>query len=159
MNLIDRRLGLLFAAFVVLLSLIVVRAAWVQGVNGGSLSAEATSQQTETVEVPGSRGTIYDRNGKALAVSEDAATVFATPYQVKDPDATANKLGKVLDGTCTRTTILKAITDRELRASPTSPARSTSPTAEEDQRARPAGHRPAARQPPHLPAGRARRAR
>ena len=63
MNLIDRRLGLLFAAFIVLLALVVVRAVWIQGISGGSLSAEAQSQQTETVEVPGSRGTIYDRNG------------------------------------------------------------------------------------------------
>ena len=35
MNLIDRRIGLLFAAFVALLALVMVRAAWVQGVNGG----------------------------------------------------------------------------------------------------------------------------
>jgi cell division protein FtsI/penicillin-binding protein 2 len=95
-NLIDRRVGLLFAAFVVLLGLVLIRAIWVQGVTGGRLSAEAQSQQTEMVEVPGSRGTIYDRAGRELAVSEDAATVFATPYQVEDPPATAHKLGKVL---------------------------------------------------------------
>ena len=111
MNLIDRRLGLLFAAFVVLLALVVVRAVWIQGISGGSLSAEAQSQQTETVEVPGSRGTIYDRNGKALAVSEDAATVIATPYQVEDPNGTAHKLAKILDGT-SEEDVLKAIADR-----------------------------------------------
>ena len=97
MSLIDRRVGLLFAAFVLLLVLVFVRAAWVQGVNGGSLSAEAQSQQVESVVVPGSRGKILDRTGKELAVSEDAATVFATPYQVKDPESTAHKLAKVLD--------------------------------------------------------------
>lgn len=97
MSLIDRRVGLLFAAFVLLLVLIFVRAAWVQGVNGGSLSAEAQSQQVESVVVPGSRGKILDRTGKELAVSEDAATVYATPYQVKDPDTTAHKLAEVLD--------------------------------------------------------------
>ena len=111
MNLIDRRLGLLFAAFIVLLALVVVRAVWIQGISGGSLSAEAQSQQTETVEVPGSRGTIYDRNGKPLAVSEDAATVIATPYQVEDPNETAHKLGKILDGT-SEEDVLKAIADR-----------------------------------------------
>ena len=111
MNLIDRRLGLLFAAFVVLLALVVVRAVWIQGISGGSLSAEAQSQQTETVEVPGSRGTIYDRNGKPLAVSEDAATVIATPYQVEDPNGTAHKLAKILDGT-SEEDVLKAIADR-----------------------------------------------
>jgi cell division protein FtsI (penicillin-binding protein 3) len=96
-SLIDRRVGLLFAAFVLLLVLVFVRAAWVQGVNGGSLSAEAQSQQVESVVVPGSRGKILDRTGKELAVSEDAATVYATPYQVKDPDTTAHKLAEVLD--------------------------------------------------------------
>ena len=97
MSLIDRRVGLLFAAFVLLLVLVFVRAAWVQGVNGGSLSAEAQSQQVESVVVPGSRGKILDRTGKELAVSEDAATVYATPYQVKDPDTTAHKLAEVLE--------------------------------------------------------------
>ncbi|MDX6583114.1 MAG: hypothetical protein QOI10_2298 [Solirubrobacterales bacterium] len=111
MNLIDRRVGLLFAAFVLLLSLVLVRAIWVQGVTGGRLSAEAQSQQVETVEVPGSRGTIYDRTGRELAVSEDAATVFATPYQVEDPAATAHKVAKIL-GNPDQEEILKSIADR-----------------------------------------------
>ncbi|MQA75597.1 MAG: hypothetical protein GEU88_14875 [Solirubrobacterales bacterium] len=97
MSLIDRRLGLLFAAFVVLLALILVRAAWVQGVDGASLSAEAQGQQTESVVIPGSRGTIFDRTGRELAVSQDAATLFATPYQVEDPERTAHKLAGELD--------------------------------------------------------------
>jgi cell division protein FtsI (penicillin-binding protein 3) len=96
-SLIERRVGLLFACFVALLSVILVRAVWVQGVQGGSLAAEAEGQHTETVVVPGSRGTILDRAGRELAVSEDAATVFATPYQVKDPQETAHKLAKILD--------------------------------------------------------------
>jgi cell division protein FtsI (penicillin-binding protein 3) len=110
MNLIDRRLGLLFAAFVVLLSLVMVRAAWVQGINGGSLSAEAQSQQVQKIEVPGSRGTISDRNGKELAVSEDAATVIATPYQVEDAPETAHKLSNILDAS--ENDILASISDR-----------------------------------------------
>ncbi len=111
MNLIDRRVGLLFAAFVLLLCLVLIRAVWVQGVTGGRLSAEAQNQQVETVEVPGSRGTIYDRTGRELAVSEDAETVFATPYQVEDPAATAHKLGKALD--IDQDQILESLADRE----------------------------------------------
>jgi cell division protein FtsI (penicillin-binding protein 3) len=110
-TLIDRRVGLLFAAFVLLLVLVLARAAWVQGVNGGSLSAEAQSQQVETVPVPGSRGTILDRAGQELAVSEDAATVFATPYQVKDPNSTAHKLAKALD--VDEQEVLSALADRD----------------------------------------------
>lgn len=113
MNLIDRRVGLLFAGFCSLLVLVVLRAAWVQGVNGGQYSAEAKGQQIETVVVPGSRGTIYDRTGAELAVSEDAATVFATPYQVKDPEATAHKLAKALGGNPDQDEILALLADRE----------------------------------------------
>ena len=97
MNLIDRRLGLLFASFVALLALVLIRAAWLQAVDGSGYRADARSQQTETVMVPGVRGAILDRNGKALAVSEEAASVVATPYQVEDPPAAAAKLAGVLD--------------------------------------------------------------
>ncbi len=110
MKLIDRRLGLLFAAFVLLLSLILVRAAWVQGVNGGGLSAEASSQHVENVVVPGSRGTIRDRGGRELATSVDAATIYATPYQVEDPEGTAHKLAKVLD--VSEDDVLRSLADR-----------------------------------------------
>jgi cell division protein FtsI (penicillin-binding protein 3) len=96
-SLIERRIGLLFAMFVLAFVVIVARAAWLQGVQGGSLSADAKGQQTETVQVPGSRGRILDRNGTELAISEDAATIFATPYQVKDPERTAERLAGVLD--------------------------------------------------------------
>jgi len=44
------------------------------------------SQQTELVTVPGLRGRVLDRRGQELAVSEDAASVYATPYQVKNPE-------------------------------------------------------------------------
>ena len=110
MSVIDRRLGLLFAAFVVLLGLIVVRAAWVQGVRGAGLSAEAQSQQVESVVVPGSRGTIRDRSGRELAVSEDAATIYATPYQVKDAEETAHKLAKILG--LDQDDVLRSLADR-----------------------------------------------
>lgn len=96
MSLIDRRLGLLFACFIALLAFALVRAAWLQAVQGSEYRADAQSQQTETVVVPGIRGAILDRNDKQLAVSEDAASVFATPYQVEDPPAAAAELAKVL---------------------------------------------------------------
>ena len=73
MRLIDRRLGLLFCFFVLLFSVALARAAWLQGVRGGELRADAHSQQVTTVTVPGERGRVLDRNGKVLAVSEDAA--------------------------------------------------------------------------------------
>src|SRR5918992_2105773 len=93
---VERRIGLLFACFLLLLVVAIGRAAWVQGVQGGQLSADAQSQQTQTVTIPGQRGRILDRQGKELAVSEDAVDVIATPYQVKDPAAAARRLAPEL---------------------------------------------------------------
>ena len=96
MRLVERRIGLLFAAFFLCLVAIMARALWLQGVRGGALASQASYQQTEQVTVPGLRGTLYDRRGRELAVSEDASSVYATPYQVNDPERTAERLAPLL---------------------------------------------------------------
>ena len=96
MRLIERRIGLLFAGFLLCFLIIVGRAFWLQGVQGASLSAEAISQQTESVTVPGLRGSMLDRSGNLLASSEDAATIYATPYQVKDKPKAAKEIAAIL---------------------------------------------------------------
>ncbi len=60
MRLVERRIGLLFAGFLLCFLVVVTRAFWLQGVQGSSLSAQAISQQTETVTVPGLRGSLHD---------------------------------------------------------------------------------------------------
>jgi cell division protein FtsI (penicillin-binding protein 3) len=97
MRLIERRIGLLFAAFVLCFSVILARAVWLQGVRGSDLAAQAQVQQSEIVTVPGLRGRILDRHGEPLAVTEDAASIYATPYQVKDPQRTASLLAPLLE--------------------------------------------------------------
>ena len=96
MNLIEKRVGLLFAVFAFAFLVILVRAGWLQAVQGGELSADARDQHVTSVTVPGIRGAILDRHGDALAVSEEAATIFATPYQVEDQRKTARKLAEEL---------------------------------------------------------------
>jgi cell division protein FtsI (penicillin-binding protein 3) len=107
---IERRIGLLFACFLLLFCLAIGRAAWVQGVQGAGLSADAQSQHTQTTMVPGQRGSILDRQGRELAVSEDAADVVATPYQVKHPSAAASRLSSVLP--VSRADVYKALSNR-----------------------------------------------
>jgi cell division protein FtsI (penicillin-binding protein 3) len=97
MRVIERRIGLLFAVFVFCFAVVLARAVWLQGVRGGALASQAEGQQTELVTVPGLRGRVLDRRGRELAVSEDAASVFATPYQVEDPERTATRLDPLLD--------------------------------------------------------------
>src|SRR6478672_2863277 len=96
MRLIERRIGLLFAGFLLCFLVIVGRAFWLQGVQGSRLASEAIYQQTETVTVPGLRGSLLDRRGNELATSEDAVTIYATPYQVKNPPRAAERLAPIL---------------------------------------------------------------
>ncbi len=97
MRTIERRIGLLFAGFLLCFLVIAARALWLQGVQGAKLASEAAYQQTDVVTVPGLRGSILDRFGNPLAVSEDAKTIYATPYQVKRPRQVAEKLASILD--------------------------------------------------------------
>jgi cell division protein FtsI/penicillin-binding protein 2 len=97
--LVERRIGLLFAAFLVLLVLAGARALWLGGVRSGSLASAATSQQVSSSKLPAERGSIVDRKGNPLAVSEPASDVSATPYLVKDPVKAAERLAPVLGQT------------------------------------------------------------
>ncbi|MBX5470284.1 MAG: penicillin-binding protein 2 [Thermoleophilaceae bacterium] len=96
MRLVDRRIGLLFGIFVLLLCAIGLRAAWLDTVRAGSLRSRAVSQQVEELAVPAQRGTIYDRHGVELAVSEDSTTVFADPLLIRNPASVAARLAPLL---------------------------------------------------------------
>ncbi len=93
---VDRRVGLLFAVFLMLLAAAAARALWLVGVDGRSLRSRAAAQQVQVLHVPARRGTITDRNGVELAVSEDSATVFANPRLVHNPAAAAARLAPAI---------------------------------------------------------------
>jgi cell division protein FtsI/penicillin-binding protein 2 len=97
MRLIDKRIGLVFAVFFLLLLVAAARAAWLGGVRSEDLRDRALAQQENELEVAARRGTITDRHGVELAVSEDASTVFANPFLVEDPVRVAARLAPLLD--------------------------------------------------------------
>jgi cell division protein FtsI/penicillin-binding protein 2 len=97
MRVIERRIGLLFAAFLCCFLVIACRAFWLQGVQGAKLASEAVSQQTQSIPLPSLRGSVLDRHGNALVASEDAATIFAVPAEVTKPALAAEKLAPILD--------------------------------------------------------------
>lgn len=86
---VNRRIRLLLAVFVLAFAGMLVRAVWLQGVRAASLARMATGQHRQTVEVPAARGTIYDRSGVQLAIGEQATTVYANPREVLNPRAVA----------------------------------------------------------------------
>lgn len=61
------------------------------------LSARAERQQSETQKTPGKRGEIVDRDGRLLAYSVDADTIYAVPTDIGDAAAAAALLCQTLD--------------------------------------------------------------
>ncbi len=66
------------------------------GPHAGALRRAARTQQLTSETVPAQRGTITDRNGVALAISEPAQEVTADPYLLKQPLAAAHALAPLL---------------------------------------------------------------
>jgi cell division protein FtsI/penicillin-binding protein 2 len=93
---VDRRIGLLFVAFVALLAIALTRAAYLGSVRADSLQRAAATQQVSTIQVPAPRGTIADRRGVELAVSQAADQVIADPFLIKNPQGVATKLAPLL---------------------------------------------------------------
>lgn len=92
MPLIERRIGLLFTLFLVLLAGAVGRGFWLGTVQGKDLRGKALAQQVEQADVSARRGTITDRHGLELAVSEDSASVYANPRLIKNPASVADRI-------------------------------------------------------------------
>lgn len=96
MNLIDRRIGLLFLIFLTLLAIAVTRATYLGAIRAGTLQHVAKTQQVTTQTLPAERGSITDRNGVELAISQSAQDIAVDPYLVKDPQGAAQKLSPLL---------------------------------------------------------------
>ncbi len=96
MAILDRRISLLFLAFAGLLVVALVRATYLGAVRSGSLQRAAATQQVSKMTVPAPRGTIMDRNGVELAISETADDVAADPHLIKHPQAVAGELAPLI---------------------------------------------------------------
>ena len=68
-------MALIFVLFLVL----IIRIGWIQFVNGASLKEAASRQQTMNKIISPTRGTIYDANGKPLAISAKVDTITINP--------------------------------------------------------------------------------
>jgi cell division protein FtsI (penicillin-binding protein 3) len=107
---VNRRIGLLFALFLVLLVATTLRAAWLGTVKADELRRRALTQQVEELPVPARRGAISDRRGLELAVSEDAVTVFANPFLIESPGPVAARLAPLIDRPVSD--VLRLLSDR-----------------------------------------------
>jgi len=93
---LKRRLTALFAVLAVWSVVIEARLVYLQIFQHDTLTARADRQQSRKIEPPAKRGEILDRNGRILARSVDADTVYAVPSELGDPDRAAARLCQAL---------------------------------------------------------------
>lgn len=85
-----------FAAVLFLWGAVVTaRLVQLQVAQGGKYRARAERQQQKRVDVAPRRGSILDREGRELAVSVEAATVYASPDEVEDRASAARALARL----------------------------------------------------------------
>jgi cell division protein FtsI (penicillin-binding protein 3) len=93
---VQSRIGSIFAVFFLLLVVAGGRTLYLGVVRADALRKDASDQQLthETVIAP--RGSITDRNGVDLAISEPAQDLAADPYLITNPLGSAQKLAPLL---------------------------------------------------------------
>src|SRR5882762_10695958 len=75
---------------------LVVRAAQVQLVEGRRYAAAAQAQRTEHVVLDARRGTLFDRHGTALALTQETYHVGIAPNELRDARADAALIARRL---------------------------------------------------------------
>jgi cell division protein FtsI (penicillin-binding protein 3) len=115
---VRRRLATLAVIFALWATTVQARLAWLQVYEHDRLAKIAISQSKRESVLPALRGTIYDRDGRVLATSADAATVYAVPSEITDPRGTARKLCNVLESCATRKGAYGALVERLSKGGP-----------------------------------------
>ncbi len=89
------RINVFFFTVFLLFSVLIVRLAFIQFVDGKTLSAQESERSTRTVLIPPIRGNIYDRNGYPIAHSTSTQSVYyrmEPGKKLEDHKALAQKL-------------------------------------------------------------------
>ena len=92
------RLRLMLVALSVCLwaVVVIVRLVQLQVLGRESFQRQAARQSERTINLDPRRGPILDRNGRPLAVSVDAESIYAVPQEIHEPDKTAAALARAL---------------------------------------------------------------
>lgn len=84
-----RRIAVLLVFIFLIVVILIGRIGWLQFVQGAELKELASRQQTLNEIISPKRGSIYDTNGKALAISAAVDTVSINPTKIKDENKEA----------------------------------------------------------------------
>lgn len=94
---VRKRIALIFFGAIGVFFYLFCKLVQVQIVRGDHYQQKAMEQRMRPVKVDAKRGTIYDRNGKKLAISVDTDALYAVPREIEDPKALAAQLAPILE--------------------------------------------------------------
>ncbi len=95
---IKKRIMVILFVVIACFALLAGKLGYLMIVQGDELKRQAMEDQSRDRLINAKRGTIYDRNGKVLAISASVETVSISPITVRkgDPEKTAKVLSQVL---------------------------------------------------------------
>ena len=93
----NERLVAVCAGCLVGLGVLWVRCVWLQVIEGPALAKHARTQYRISQPLVAPRGTVRDREGRVLAMSVRAPSVYANPRQMSSKAETAIRMAKLLD--------------------------------------------------------------
>ncbi len=91
-----RRLTWLAGGALLWAALILGKLFWLQVISHDQYTRMARQQQERVVEIPAQRGSIFDRNGRPLAISVAMESVFVNPRHVPDLQVAAGLFARLL---------------------------------------------------------------
>ena len=89
--------SILYVSIFIMFSALMYQLVRIQVLEHKKYSTLALSQQTKRLELPTSRGLVFDRNGVELAKSMQVSSVFADPLLIKDKKSVAQIISKNLN--------------------------------------------------------------
>lgn len=95
-----KRMLAILVIFTCIAVLLILRTGYLQTIQGEELQKQAIAQQTQDKQISAKRGTIYDRNGKALAISASVFRVSVSPNIIKEEknaDKVIDTLSSILE--------------------------------------------------------------
>lgn len=108
-----RRLGIATIVVVLVFAALGVRVIQLQIVSGDRYRDMALGQRLRTIPLVAERGSIFDRNGRDLAISVERSSVFADPQVVTDAAMYASRLSSVVG--VDQQTLFERLSDRKRR--------------------------------------------
>lgn len=94
---VSLRVHIILGSLAFIWSILALRAAYIQLIPNIRFYQLHERLFEKTIKIESRRGDIFDRNGKELAISIDAHSLFADPSLINNPKQVARKISKILN--------------------------------------------------------------